>query len=270
MIQREDEERKSDHWLKKKRVAFANGGPNESLKINAQIQTQIVAEFGFGSTGEKIGHSKMGLDLLRSAVALFPELKPHAGYLKYNRVRAITKVKLNDEIDFETTLALSVPGAKTESFLPFFSSTLMNLHSYTVVMATSYSWPPAHELMSSIQSMCDIYPHIQFVILYIAEAHAKDEWDIGAPEDMCIKQPQTDAERLKQAQHAYKMWNIEKTRIQFYCSKMGSDFETLFAPWPLRFYVFESNKLVFHSEFEQNDSRVTLYPLRQFLSSCFL
>lgn len=105
-------------------------------------------------------------------------------------------------------------------------------------------------------------------MVYIAEAHAKDEWDIGAPETMCVMQPKTDEERIKRAKAVYQAWDLKATSTNMYCMPVNSVFEEKYAPWPFRMYVFDSQqKLAFFSEPKEGTTHMTLIPLRSYLST---
>lgn len=130
MLRMEDKERKSESRLQEKRLAFQRGGPNESLKVDAAIQEGVVRRVGF--TEDQI---PFGVSLLRSAVALYPDLKEEAGYLKYNRAQK-QLVPIGDRIELSTTIGFGIPFGNKRSFL---GSSFVETFKGTVVIATSYS-----------------------------------------------------------------------------------------------------------------------------------
>jgi Iodothyronine deiodinase len=73
-----------------------------------------------------------------------------------------------------------------------------------------------------------------FALVYIAEAHASDEWPIGSSVD--IKQPTTTAERVNAAVAC-----VADTEIAWpaYVDPLPANaFEALYHPWPIRFFIF--------------------------------
>jgi len=90
---------------------------------------------------------------------------------------------------------------------------------------------------------------------YIREAHASDEWDIGA--EVCYPQPKTYQERIEVATQCQTAWKLDK--VPFYVLPVDSEFERALAPWPFRAYIFVANKLVFSSDLVHR--LVTLEPL---------
>jgi len=77
--------------------------------------------------------------------------------------------------------------------------------------------------------------HINFLTVYILEAHADDTWPIGS--DVCYKQTCTTEERSCVARDFISHNGYEfPIRID---APPEDAFNKLFAAWPLRFYVIE-------------------------------
>jgi hypothetical protein len=78
---------------------------------------------------------------------------------------------------------------------------------------------------------------ITFLTVYILEAHAVDTWPLGF--DQCYKQTNTLEERSSVARDFIRDNNYEfPIRID---APPNDAFNTLFAAWPLRFYVIDKN-----------------------------
>jgi len=78
---------------------------------------------------------------------------------------------------------------------------------------------------------------LRVVTIYIAEAHASDEWPIGDwlhPTACPLKQPVSLAERREAARVFVREleWPFE-----VFVDSMSDGFEDAFAAWPLRFYL---------------------------------
>lgn len=107
---------------------------------------------------------------------------------------------------------------------------------------------------------------VEFLCVYILEAHAMDEWPInsarasitGAP--INFKQPVIEEERLKLAKQFVDDYSFEITTV---VDLMDNSFEDVFASWPLRFYVIHEGRLTFKAQ--PRDSTYYFDDLRNFL-----
>ena len=83
---------------------------------------------------------------------------------------------------------------------------------------------------------------INIIVIYISEAHAKDEWPISHTNQ--TNQHKTIEERI----HAARQ--IEDSNLPLYCDSMekNSSFEERFAAWPERAFIVESNILRYISQ----------------------
>lgn len=79
---------------------------------------------------------------------------------------------------------------------------------------------------------------IDFVGVYISEAHAVDEWPLG--NKYCVKQPRDMETRLTIAKEFVENFNF---KIPMLVDTMDNQFDLLFASWPERFYIVRNNKL---------------------------
>ena len=86
---------------------------------------------------------------------------------------------------------------------------------------------------------------VQFAMVYIAEAHAKDEWPISeAPKE--FNQHKTLLERLFAAQTLLDDCVIaSELRDNCYVDPIDNSFEHLYASWPFRFWVLSQPSVLF-------------------------
>jgi len=103
------------------------------------------------------------------------------------------------------------------------------------------------------------------LVVYVTEAHAEDEWPIGskfAKSKPCHNQPQTTAERC----HIARLIQDDISKdITFLVDPIANGFEKAFAPWPIRFYVVEQQKLTFQAE--PKNCMYDIRDLRRFLDA---
>ena len=79
---------------------------------------------------------------------------------------------------------------------------------------------------------------VDFVTLYIKEAHPEDEWqmDDNEEEGVCYPQPKTTAQRLAIANDFVKRF---KYPIPLLVDKIENPANQLYAGWPERLYVID-------------------------------
>jgi hypothetical protein len=85
---------------------------------------------------------------------------------------------------------------------------------------------------------------IQFLVVYIAEAHARDQWPVGKTIS-CVDQPTTIEQRLENARECKKNFNFEMPMV---VDNMDNTFHLTYGSWPFRFYVIYDGKLVLKAE----------------------
>ena len=90
-------------------------------------------------------------------------------------------------------------------------------------------WNDILKLISKWKSLVD------FLIVYIQEAHASDEWPIEQLE-VEIRQHQTIEERLVAARRFIKDFN-SPADIPFLADNMRNEFNNHYASWPFRFWI---------------------------------
>mmetsp|Transcript_115218 Transcript_115218/g.161980 ORF Transcript_115218/g.161980 Transcript_115218/m.161980 type:complete len:131 (+) Transcript_115218:563-955(+) len=85
-----------------------------------------------------------------------------------------------------------------------------------------------------------------FLCVYIAEAHASDEWPMG--EIVSLRQARKLDDRLTSAREFIDntkfTWNVA-------CDGMDNSFNKHFGAWPTRFFVVEDNRLTFKVELDE-------------------
>ena len=83
-----------------------------------------------------------------------------------------------------------------------------------------------------------------FLVIYIAEAHARDQWPLGKTIS-CVDQPTTIEQRLENARECKKNFNFE---MQMLVDTMDNTFHLTYGSWPFRFYIIHDGKLAFKAE----------------------
>jgi len=91
--------------------------------------------------------------------------------------------------------------------------------------------------------MFDTFKHVfDFICVYIAEAHAVDEWPVRTKPNLCIKQHQTLYERCLMAK---SLTNEYKFVVKMYVDTMDNTFENTYSAWPLRAFIIQNNQIQF-------------------------
>lgn len=115
-------------------------------------------------------------------------------------------------------------------------------------------------LSGVINELAQKYNNVKWYFVYIAEAHAVDEWPVQSgrytqdQQPITVKQTKTVEERMsiaKQFVNDYGLDNLElmvSVPMQEDLTNLDINFEALYSPWPFRIYGFNSNKISFMSE----------------------
>jgi hypothetical protein len=85
---------------------------------------------------------------------------------------------------------------------------------------------------------------ICFLAVYIAEAHARDQWPVGKTIS-CVDQPTTLVQRLKNAQEFQKNFNFQMSIL---VDNMENNFHHTYGSWPFRFFVIHEGKLILKAQ----------------------
>jgi len=81
---------------------------------------------------------------------------------------------------------------------------------------------------------------INFLTIYIREAHTRDEWPLG--NDFCWKNPTTMEERMALAR---KFQREMKYDVPMAVDAFDDPFNDYFSSWPERYYIIHEGKLAF-------------------------
>jgi hypothetical protein len=85
---------------------------------------------------------------------------------------------------------------------------------------------------------------VDFLTLYIKEAHPKDEWqmDSNETEDVCYLQPRTTEERVAIANDFVKRFHYD---IPLLVDPIEDEANRLYAGWPERLYIVEKGEILY-------------------------
>lgn len=91
--------------------------------------------------------------------------------------------------------------------------------------------------MSTLAERFGRHHKITFVFVYIAEAHASDEWPVGHP--VRIRQPKSTVERLEVARERLAELGVgdEFVRLVDAVEEDGDRFHRTYAAWPFRWFL---------------------------------
>lgn len=111
---------------------------------------------------------------------------------------------------------------------------------------------------------------INFLFVYILEAHAEDEWPISSarwtPNNIPVRYDQTRTieQRIKVAQDFCRDFQVQMPLV---LDKPGDDlFEKLYASWPVRIYILDQeHRLIYKAQPAEN--MLELNELRSWLNS---
>ena len=79
---------------------------------------------------------------------------------------------------------------------------------------------------------------VQFLLVYIAESHAVDEWPVG--ETIIKKQHRTVEDRIEACKECLEDFGLE---IPCVVDTIENDFHTAYSCWPIRFYCIKNGIL---------------------------
>jgi len=90
--------------------------------------------------------------------------------------------------------------------------------------------------------------NVKFVIVYIEEAHAKDEWAVGQKQSVC-NQAKTIEDREQMARELEVKCGLEDEtekggKISVLLDTMSNEFSKEYGGWPFRFYGMEKGNVV--------------------------
>lgn len=89
-----------------------------------------------------------------------------------------------------------------------------------------------------VQIYNDYKDHVDFLTVYVREAHPTDEWQMKSnlKDDVCYAQPKTLEQRVAIAQDFTKRY---KFPLPFGIDEMSNGADSAYAAWPERLYVID-------------------------------
>jgi len=91
--------------------------------------------------------------------------------------------------------------------------------------------------------------NVDFLTIYIKEAHASDEWKLGYK--VQIPQHKNLGSRIEAANKFKKDMDYQITLL---VDSMENDFNETYAPWPERAYIIYQGKFAYISDLEEDGS----------------
>jgi type I thyroxine 5'-deiodinase len=83
---------------------------------------------------------------------------------------------------------------------------------------------------------------VNFITVYIAEAHASDEWPVRTTKELQCRQHRNNFERWNAANKFAKEFNY---KIPCIIDSVKNEFQTTYAAWPARAYLIVNKKIQF-------------------------
>jgi len=80
---------------------------------------------------------------------------------------------------------------------------------------------------------------VNFLFVYISEAHANDEWPLGT--SLCVNVHKTIEDRLRAASLLVKEYGIQ---LPVLVDTMENEFDNQYAVWPERYFVANNNMIL--------------------------
>lgn len=156
-----------------------------------------------------------------------------------------------------------------------------------IIIAGSTSWPPFRANAERMKFVfifvfwhgnenlnCDFHIYsalvrshrpekIRFLAVYIAEAHARDQWPVGETIS-CVDQPRTLEERLVNARNFRDSFHFE---MEMLVDNMNNDFHHTYGAWPFRFFIVNHGILVFKAEPNKDNFAYDFNQIYQWIES---
>jgi len=98
--------------------------------------------------------------------------------------------------------------------------------------------------------------------VYITEAHARDEWPVGASTSIC-NQPKTLSERLAIANRFVAEQDF---KLPMVVDTMSNAFMQQFSAWPVRFYIISDGKVALKAQPNDETYRYSLRDISQWFA----
>lgn len=241
MLKRENDLRLSEEY----QSMYDDVNLRISEVIEDTIQKRVLREFNFKDDEET-------LHRYRTTNGLFlndPEIRDAVVYMKYDRSN-VGALREGDPCPDITAIDLETGERK-------------RLLSYArpdrplVILGGCYTCPPCRATIDEgnivYKKLKDI---VDFVFVYILEAHAEDEWRLGST--VCIKQHKILEDRMEAAR---RFRDENAINIPILVDTMDNVFNKEFAAWPTRFYVVFNGEMVY-LEKDSEDGNIEYWPTR--------
>jgi len=107
---------------------------------------------------------------------------------------------------------------------------------------------------------------VDFLVVYIREAHSSDEWPVGRTVS-CVKQPQTLEERRDNALLLFGPKFLLK--VELVLDSIQNSFNELFCGWPIRQFIIQNNKLLWKSQPNIQSLSLELEEFQRIVDHCY-
>ncbi|CAF1577391.1 unnamed protein product [Rotaria sp. Silwood1] len=185
------------------------------------VQQHVVEHFGYRH-----------VNALRTAISRFPNdpIIKEAFYVKHNK---ITQGLVNQGQYAIDVKLFTLNGESTTLF------SQINSEQPLIIFADYYLKFNIFSQLFRSHS-----PNMRLLTIYIAEAHARDQWPAGKTIS-CVDQPKTLEQRLENACQFKNKYNFEMLML---VDSMDNTFHKTYGSWPFRFYIINNGKLIFKAE----------------------
>lgn len=118
-------------------------------------------------------------------------------------------------------------------------------------------------LLPHLNQLIDTYKSaVQFVFVYIEEAHAIDEWP-NPSVNSCITQHRSMEDRFNAAQKLMTTFSFH-SHCKVLLDNINNDYNRLLPSWPFRYYI--ANKGVFELKTMPDGDKMSLLQLEEWLN----
>jgi len=104
-----------------------------------------------------------------------------------------------------------------------------------------------------MNQLVTIHNEVNWLFIYISEAHAMDEWPLQSPrctndnKPVIVNQTRSLENRIISANDFIQKYNF-LPKMYISSPELLVNFEIIYKPWPFRIYGFEGNNITFASE----------------------
>ena len=131
---------------------------------------------------------------------------------------------------------------------------------------------PFRGLVPALHSLLEEFGNagVDFLAVYIREAHAVDEWPISSSRfahdgnAVAVQAHKTLADR---AEAARSFKDAFKFRMPLLLDGIENGFEAAYAPWPIRFFIIQDGEVLLVSE--PKSAEIDIAPVAEFIRERF-